>query len=62
MFDLAMLRLNLSDIAIITVKNDDYHCSIHEICKSDASHLSKNVLFDERRYIKNACQRNQYQK
>ena len=62
MFDLAMLRLNLSDIAIITVKNDDYHCSIHEICKSDASHLSKNVLFDESRYIKIACQRNQYQK
>ena len=34
--DLTMLCLNLSDIAIITVKGDDYCCIINDISKSDA--------------------------
>ena len=29
--DLAMLCLNMSDMAIITVKNVDYRCIIHNI-------------------------------
>ena len=34
--DLSMLCLNISDIAIITVKNVDYCCIIHNISKSEA--------------------------
>ena len=34
-----MLCLNLSDIVIITVKDADYPCIIHDISKSDAIHL-----------------------
>ena len=49
--DLAMLRLNLSDIAIITVKNVDFHCRINDISKCDTSHLSEKFLFGDRGYI-----------
>ena len=28
-YDLKMLSINISDITIITVKNFDYHCIIH---------------------------------
>ena len=37
--DLTMLCLNISDIAIITVKNDNYRCIIYNISKSEASKL-----------------------
>ena len=42
--DLKMLSGNISDIAIITVKNVDYHCIIHNISKSEAINLSKNLF------------------
>ena len=34
--DLAMLSVNISDIAIISIKNIDYCCIIHNISKSKA--------------------------
>ena len=40
--DLSMLCLNISDIAIITVKNVDYCCIMYDICKSKAINLLKN--------------------
>ena len=33
--DLTMLSVNISDIAIITIKNVDYCCIIHNISKSE---------------------------
>ena len=39
-----MLNVNISDIAIIIVKNFDYRCIIHSISKSDAINLSKNSV------------------
>ena len=33
--DLIMLSVNISDIAIITAKNVDYRCIIHNISKSE---------------------------
>ena len=44
--DLTMLSVNISDIAIITVKNVDYRCIIHNIGKSEAemkNEKSRNV-------------------
>ena len=38
------LCLNISDIAIITVKNVDYRCIIHNISKSEAINLLKNMF------------------
>ena len=39
--DLTMLSVDISDIDIITVKNLDCHCIIHNISKSEAINLSK---------------------
>ena len=39
--DLIMLSVNVSDIAIITVKNVGYPCIIHKINKSEAVNLLK---------------------
>ena len=39
--DLTILCLNISDNAIITVKNIDYHCIIHYINKSETINLLK---------------------
>ena len=39
--DLTMLSVNISDIVIITVKNVDYCCIIHNITKSEAINLLK---------------------
>ena len=49
--DLTMLSVNISDIAIITVKNVDYRCIIHNISKSEAINLLKNSVLEYRRYI-----------
>ena len=49
--DLTMLSVNISDIAIITVKNVDYHFIIHKITKSEAVNLLKNSVLEDRRYI-----------
>ena len=37
--DLAMLRLSISDIAIITIRDFGYCCIIHGISKIEAIHL-----------------------
>ena len=42
-----MLCLNISDIAIITVKKVDYRYIIHNISKSEAFNLLKNCIFDD---------------
>ena len=55
-----MLGLNLSDIAVITVKGVDYCCIIHDISKSEAIHLLENSVLDHRWYILNAYERNRY--
>ena len=43
--------LNLSDIAIITAKNVDYHCIIYDIGKSERVYLLENSVLDDREYI-----------
>ena len=42
--DLIILSVNISNIAIITVKNIDYRCIIHNISKSEAINLLKNLF------------------
>ena len=54
-----MLCLNLTDIVFITLKGVDC-CVIHGITKSDAIHLLQNFWLDDRRYMKNAYQKNKY--
>ena len=49
--DLTMLSVNISDIAIITVKDVDCCCIIHNISKSEAINLLKNSVLDDRGYI-----------
>ena len=49
--DLRMLRLNLSDIAIITVKGIDYRCIISDITKSEATELLENSVLGYLGYI-----------
>ena len=48
--DLTMLSVNISNIAIITIKNVDYCCIIHNITKSEAINLLKNSVFEDRGY------------
>ena len=51
--DLTMLGVNMSDIAIIIVKNDDFCCIVYNISKSEAINLlKKSVLGNRRVYIK----------
>ena len=49
--DLTVLSVNISDIAIITVKDVDCCCIIHNISKSEAINLLKNFVLDDRGYI-----------
>ena len=49
--DLAMIYLNISDITIITVKNVDYCCIIHKICKFEAINLMESAVLENRGYI-----------
>ena len=46
-----MLCLDISDIAIITVKNVDYRCIIHNISKSEAVNLLENSVLEDCGYI-----------
>ena len=46
-----MLSVNISDIAIITVKNLDYRCIIHDISKSEAINMLKNYILGNRGLI-----------
>ena len=49
--DLTMLSLNIRDTTVITVKNVDYHCIIHNISKSEAINLLENSVLQDRGYI-----------
>ena len=49
--DLSMLCLNISDIAIITIKNVDYLCIIHNISKSEEINLLGNSVLKDRGYL-----------
>ena len=49
--DLTMLFLNISNIAIITVKRGDYCFIIHDIIKSKVINLVKDFALDDRGYI-----------
>ena len=49
--DLTMLSVNIIDIAIITVKNVDYHCIIDNISKSVAINLLEITVLAKRGYI-----------
>ena len=51
--DLAFVMLigNVTDIAIITVKNVDYHCIFHNISKSEAINLLKISVLADRGYV-----------
>ena len=49
--DLTMLNAHISDIAIITIKNVDYRCNIHNISKSEAINLLENSLLEDRENI-----------
>ena len=42
-----MLCLNISNITIITVKNVDYCCIIHNITKSEAIDLLESVVLEK---------------
>ena len=43
-----MFSVDISEIAIITVTNVDYHCIIYNICKSEAINLLKNYVLENR--------------
>ena len=49
--DLTMLFLNLSGIAVISVKGVSYRCIICDISKSEVIHLLKNYVLDDRGYM-----------
>ena len=38
--------VNMSDIAIVTIKNVDYRCIIHNISKSEAINLLENSVLE----------------
>ena len=46
-----MLSINVSDIAIITVKNVDYCYVIYDINKSKAINLLEKSMLEDRGYI-----------
>ena len=46
-----MLCIDISDIAIITVKNVDYCCIIRNISKSEAINLLENSMLEDCEYI-----------
>ena len=49
--DLTMLSVNISDISIISIKNVDNRCTIHNISKSEAINLLKSSALEDRGYI-----------
>ena len=52
--DLLMMSMNLSDIAISSIKSADYHCIISGISKNEAINLMQNVYLTEKsRKLKN---------
>ena len=51
--DLTMPCLNISDIIIVTVKNVDYRCIIHNIIISEPIDLLKNSVLEDSGIYKN---------
>ena len=49
--DLTILSVNINVIAIITVKNADCRCIIHNISKSEATNLLKNSVLKDHGYM-----------
>ena len=49
--DLGIFCLIATDIAIIAVKDVNYHCIIHDISNSEAIHLLENYVQEDGRYI-----------
>ena len=49
--DLTMLSVNISNIAINTVKNIDYRCITHSFSKSKAISLLKKYVLENRGHI-----------
>ena len=49
--DLTIFCLNISDIAIITIKNVEHCYIIHNISKSEVNNLWKNSVLDDRGYM-----------
>ena len=49
--DLTMLSANISDIAIIIIKNVHYRCIIHNSSKSEAINLLKSYIPENLGYI-----------
>ena len=49
--DLTTLCLNISDITIITFKNVNYPCIIHNISKSQAINLIQSAVLENRGYL-----------
>ena len=50
---LTIFYLNFNDIAIITVKNVDYCCIVHNISKCEVIHLFGDSVLDDSVYIQN---------
>ena len=48
---LTILSVNISNIAIITVKKFNYHCIIRNISKSEAINLLINSVLEDHGYI-----------
>ena len=48
MHDLSMMSMNLSDIAILKIKNTNYCCIIIAINKSEAIKLLQNIDLTEK--------------
>ena len=46
--DLTMISVNVSGIAITTVKKVDYHFIIHSISKSEAINLLESAVLEKR--------------
>ena len=49
--DLRILSDNISDITIITVKNVDYCCIIHNVSKSEVINLLKKSVLENRGFL-----------
>ena len=60
--DLTILLLNITYIAIMTVKEVDNSCIIHKISKSEVTHLLKNLYWMMVGIYKIHTKKNQYQK
>ena len=46
--DLLTISMNLSDIAILSIKGVNYHCIISEISKNEAMNLMQNADLTEK--------------